>query len=240
MRFEQRAVMWLFLLLVVAWMFRADIALFGVTLPGWSRILPRPDFIDDGTVAITIALLLFLIPSRERPGERLMDWETAASLPWGIVLLFGGGFALASGFKESGLSEWLGSQLAGMEGTPPLVLVLTVSGVLTFLTELTSNTATTEMSLPILGSLGVAIGTDPLLLMIPATLSASCAFMLPVATPPNAIVFASGEVRMVDMIRGGIVLNLVGIVLITATVYLLGTAVLNIQPGAVPAWAAGH
>jgi len=237
MSFEQRAVMVLFVVLVGAWMFRADIDLFGATLPGWSRLFPESGFIDDGTVAIAVALPLFLLRSRERPGERLMDWETAAGLNWGIVLLFGGGFALASGFQASGLSQWLGESLSAMQGTPPLLLVLAVCGLLTFLTELTSNTATAEMALPVLGPLAVAIQADPLLLMVPATLSASCAFMLPVATPPNAIVFGTGEVRMADMIRAGLLLNLVGMVLITAAVYVLGTAVLGIDLAGAPVWA---
>lgn len=240
MSFEQRVVLALFALLVGGWMFRADLELFGATLPGWSRLFPDAGMIDDGTVAVAIALVLFVIPSRSRPGERLMDWKTASGLPWGIVLLFGGGFALATGFQDSGLSGWLGERLVALQGTPPLLLVLVICLLLTFLTELSSNTATTEMALPILGSLAVAIETDPLLLMIPATLSASCAFMLPVATPPNAIAFSSGELRMADMMRGGIALNLAGALLITATVYLLGPLVLGIDPGTLPAWAGTH
>ena len=184
-----------------------DIELFGFTMRGWSNLFPVATYIDDGTVAVTVALLLFVIPSRARPGQRLMDWESAAGLRWGIVLLFGGGFALASGFKESGLSDWLGTQLTALADAPPLLLILSICGLLTFMTELTSNTATTEMALPVLGSLAVAVQTDPLLLMVPATLSASCAFMLPVATPPNAIVFGSGEVTMTDMMRVGIILK---------------------------------
>jgi len=211
--------------------------LFGFALPGWSNLFPVAAYIDDGTVAVTAALALFVIPSRARPGERLMDWEGAAGVRWGIVLLFGGGFALASGFKESGLSDWLGVQLTALGDAPPVVLIFSTCGLLTFMTELTSNTATTEMALPVLGSLAVAVKTDPLLLMVPATLSASCAFMLPVATPPNAIVFGSGEIKMGDMMRAGIVLNLIGMVLITAAVLLLGPALLGIEPGTVPEWA---
>jgi sodium-dependent dicarboxylate transporter 2/3/5 len=240
LRFEEGVVLCLFALLVFLWMFRRDIPLGGFTIPGWTRILPEPGLVDDGTVAISVALLLFLIPSRSESGQRLIDWKTASQLQWGIVLLFGGGFALASGFKESGLSVWLGNQLTAFGDFPPVAMVLTICGMLTFLTELTSNTATTEMVLPILGSLATAIQVNPLLLMIPATLSASCAFMLPVATPPNAIVFGTGEVRMADMIRAGILLNLIGMVLITATVYLLGTAVLNIDPSVLPDWASTH
>ncbi|MCP3919527.1 MAG: SLC13/DASS family transporter [bacterium] len=237
MTFEQGVVLALFVVLVAAWMFRKDIAVFGLVVPGWSRCFEQPGFLDDGTVAVAVALLLFLIPARNEAGQRLMDWETAAGLKWGIVLLFGGGFALAAGFKESGLSVWLGDQLAGLEGTPLMALVALTCGLLTFLTELTSNTATTEMVLPVLGSLAVAIETDPLLLMVPATLSASCAFMLPVATPPNAIVFGTGEVKMIDMIRGGFLLNLIGIALITAAMYLYGMAALGIDTSSLPAWA---
>lgn len=235
--FEQGVVLLLFGVLVLAWMFRRDIEAFGVTVPGWSRLFAQPSFVDDGTVAIAVALALFLIPARTKRATRLMDWETATGLKWGIVLLFGGGFALAAGFKESGLSVWMGDQLAGMEGTQPMLLVLLTCGLMTFLTELTSNLATTEMVLPVLGSMAVAIETDPLLLMVPATLSASCAFMLPVATPPNAIAFGTGEIKMGDMIRGGLILNLIGIALITAAIYMYGMAALGIEPGSLPDWA---
>ncbi len=230
---EEKRVLVLFALLVFLWMFRQDL----FVIPGWSRLLPTPDYAHDGTVAILIALTLFLIPSRSRPGERLMDWETAVKLKWGIVLLFGGGFALAAGFASSGLSAYLGDQLVAFGDLPPIALVATICMMLTFLTELTSNTATTEMVLPVLGSLGVAIKVNPLLLMVPATLSASCAFMLPVATPPNAIVFGTGEVTIQDMVRGGIILNLIGVVLITAAIYLIGIPVLGIDLSTMPAWA---
>ena len=178
---EEKVVLVLFALLVFLWMFRQDLFF----IPGWSRILPEPSFARDGTVAISVAVLLFLIPAPSRPGERLMDWDTAVKLRWGIVLLFGGGFALAGGFAESGLSSWLGGRLSALADFPPVVLVLVTCTMLTFLTELTSNTATAEMTLPVLGALAVAIEVNPLLLMVPATLSASCAFMLPVATPPT-------------------------------------------------------
>jgi len=166
-----------------------------------------------------------------------MDWETAVKLNWGIVILFGGGFALAGGFTESGLSGWLGGGVSAMAGLPPLLLVLITCTGLTFLTELTSNAATTQMALPVLGSLAVAIQVNPLLLMVPATLSASCAFMLPVATPPNAIAFGTGDLPMKALVRTGIWLNLIGILLVTAAIYLLGITVLGIDLGAMPEWA---
>jgi len=234
---EQRSIAILFLLLVTGWMFRKDFHLFSLTIPGWSNLLPNPSYADDGTVAIIIALLLFLIPSRQNPGQMLMDWKGASGIKWGIVLLFGGGFALATGFKASGLSEWFGSQLAALEGIHPLLLVLIICTTITFLTELTSNMATTEVVLPVLGSMAVAIGTDPLLLMIPATLSASCAFMLPVATAPNAIAFGTGELRISDMMRYGFILNLIGIVLITATIWILGEIAFDIDATTLQNWA---
>ena len=166
-----------------------------------------------------------------------MAWETAVNLKWGIVLLFGGGFALAAGLSSSGLSAWLGDQLVAFGNLPPVALVAVTCTMLTFLTELTSNLATTEMVLPVLGSLGVAIEANPLLLMVPATLSASCAFMLPVATPPNAIAFGTGEISIQDMVRGGILLNLIGVVLITAAIYLIGFPVLGIDLAVMPDWA---
>jgi sodium-dependent dicarboxylate transporter 2/3/5 len=225
------------MLMALLWLFRKDINIGNFTLPGWSGLMPVPQFVDDGTVAILISLLLFVIPSRTTPGDRLMEWTTASRLHWGVILLFGGGFALAAGFKESGLSVWVAEQLTGLKGVAPVLLVASTSTLITFLTELTSNTATTEMILPLLGSLAVSIRVHPLLLMIPATLSASCAFMLPVATPPNAIVFGSGEVRMADMIRAGIFLNLIGIITITAFVYLLGLSVFDIDLNQMPTWA---
>ncbi len=236
MSFEEKTVLALFILLAFLWIFRSTITIGGFTLPGWTSVFPVPAYIDDGTIAIAVALLLFIIPARSTGKGRLMDWETASRLHWGIVLLFGGGFALASGFKESGLSSWLGEQMVGFGDISPLFLVVIVCTMLTFLTELTSNTATTQVILPILGSLAVTIHVNPLLLMIPATLSASCAFMLPVATPPNAIIFGTGEVRMQDMIKTGILLNLIGVVLVTLAMYLVGVSVFHIDLHSFPAW----
>jgi len=205
MGYEEKWIGVLFVLLVLGWTLRKV----------WSQWLPEPNFIDDGTVAITLALVFFIVPSRRKGEGRILRWSDAMKVRWGIVLLFGGGFALATGFAESGLSTWLGDQLSGLRGVPTIVLVVIICTSITFLTELTSNTATTEMVLPILAPMALAIDVDPLKLMIPATLSASCAFMLPVATPPNAIIFGTGRVTMQDMMRAGLRLNLIGIVLIT-------------------------
>ena len=165
-------------------------------------------------------------------GEKIID-----NLPWGIVILFGGGFALAKGFQSTGLSTLIGQNFTGIGQLHPIVMVLIICTVMTFLTEVTSNTATTQMLLPILASVAVDIKINPLLLMIPATLSASCAFMMPIATPPNAIVFGSGRIKIAEMAKTGILINIIGIILITL-LYFIGPAIFNIEPGVFPEWAA--
>jgi sodium-dependent dicarboxylate transporter 2/3/5 len=218
----------------VLWMVRQPIELGALTVPGWSSLFPDPKLFDDGTVAITMASLLFVLPASGGRGM-VMDWESTLHLPWGIVLLFGGGFALAAGMKSSGLGDYLGQEFTAMANVAPMMAGICL--LMTFLTELTSNTATTQMILPIVAAVGVAIHTHPLLLMIPATMSASCAFMMPVATPPNAIVFGSGRLRIRDMARAGLVLNLIGVAVITTGVYLLGLTLFHIDPHQLPAWA---
>jgi sodium-dependent dicarboxylate transporter 2/3/5 len=159
-------------------------------------------------------------------------------LPWDILLLFGGGFALAAAYEASGLSDYLAKAFsAGVAGAPALVLVAASCLLLTFLSEVTSNTATTQVLLPVLGGAAAAMGAHPLLIMLPATLSASCAFMLPIATPPNAIVFGSGRIPMHDMVRVGFWLNLIGVVLITAVFLLWSAPILGIDLSTVPGWA---
>jgi len=240
MSFEERAVLAVFTATAVGWIFRMDLVFGVLTIPGWSRLIPRADLIDDATVAVAMAMVLFLIPTRspKAAGPTVMGVDVFARIPWHIVLLFGGGFALAQGFRETGLSEFIGARFAGLAGVPPFVMVVLTCSGLTFLTELTSNTATTEMILPILASVAVAIRANPLLLMIPATLSASCAFMMPVATPPNAIIFGSGRITIAEMARVGIIVNLVGALVISVVFYFLGAAVLGIDLAALPAWAA--
>jgi len=237
--FEEKVVFTDFVLLAVLWLTRTGLTLGDVHLPGWSALLPDGSLVDDGTVAIVMALLLFLVPSRNVRGRRLMDWRAARKLPWAIVLLFGGGFALAKGFVDAGLSGWLGERMTGLSDLPPVLMVLCVCLIMTFLTELTSNTATTQMALPVVASVAVAIGVNPLLLMVPATLSASCAFMLPVATPPNAIIFGTEMVTIREMARTGVVLNVVGAVVITAAIYSFGAAAFGESMSATPAWALG-
>jgi sodium-dependent dicarboxylate transporter 2/3/5 len=239
LRFAEAAVLAVFCCTALLWVFRKELVVGAFTLPGWADLLPFPGLIDDGTVAITMALLLFLIPSRAKEPQAsraLLDLSVFRRLPWHIVLLFGGGFALAQGFQSSGLSGYVGGLFAGLEGASPLAMIAAVCTSLTFLTELTSNTATTELLLPILASAATTLGVNPLMLMVPATLAASCAFMMPVATPPNAIIFGSGRIKIVEMATVGIVVNLIGIVVITALFLLLGMTVFGIEPGVVPEW----
>jgi sodium-dependent dicarboxylate transporter 2/3/5 len=206
----------------IAWITRAPLQLPGVTLPGWSSLLPAPSMVDDGTVAIAAAVLLFLLPSGRKPGERLLDAAILPKLPWGIVLLFGGGFALADGFQASGLSLWVGENLKLFAGLPTWALIALVCLVITFLTEVTSNTASAQILLPLLAALAIELDIDPLLLMAPGAISCSCAFMLPVATPPNAIAFGTDRLRMADMVRAGIWLNLLGVALVTVSTLTIG------------------
>ncbi|MCG8420993.1 MAG: SLC13 family permease [Proteobacteria bacterium] len=205
-------------------------------IPGW-RDIDALAQLGDGAVAILGAIVLFMIPSADHKGEALMNWDTATRLPWGILLLFGGGFALAAGFQSSGLSETIGQAVAGLKGVPIILIVLIVCTVLTFLTELTSNTATTNLVLPILAQAAVALAVDPRFLMIPATLSASCAFMMPVASPTQAIVFSSGYITIKQMVRAGIWFNLLGIILVTVIFMTLGGPAMGVDADTVPDWA---
>ena len=237
--FEERAILAVFALTAVLWVFRAPLEIGPVTIPGWSALLPYGHLFDDGTVAIAMAGILFFIPTRS-PGARsatVMGADVVLKLPWNIVLLFGGGFALAHGFQTTGLARLIGDAFGGLAAVPPFLLILVICLVMTFLTELTSNTATTEMVLPIFAAIGVSTGIHPLLLMIPATLSASCAFMMPVATPPNAVVFGSDRVKIAQMARVGIVLNLFGAVVITLVFRAVGPLLFGIEPGVLPDWA---
>ncbi|MDP2723472.1 MAG: SLC13 family permease [Bacteroidales bacterium] len=235
--YEERIVLVLFVLLAILWLSRSTLTIGNLVVPGWSSLLPYPEQVNDGTVAIAISVLLFIIPTSGKDGLRLMDWKTAKKLPWNIVLLFGGGFALANAFKVSGLSLWVGEQMGAAAGLPIILIIVLISLTMTFLTELTSNTATTEMLLPVLAGLSVSVEINPLLFMLPATLSASMAFMLPVATPPNAIVFGSNQLSVGEMVKTGIILNLIGVVVITLATYYWGSYLFDIDMSQMPLWA---
>lgn len=197
-------------------------------------IQPFLPAIDDTIIAVAAGITLFIIPSGEG-GRSLLVWEEAVKLPWGIILLFGGGMALAKGFGDTGLAEWIGGQLTHFQNLPLFVLILIIVAGVNFLTEVTSNTATTAMLLPILAPMALAMGLHPYVLMISATLAASCAFMLPVATPPNAVVFGSGELKISDMAKAGLWVNLMSIFLISVIVYFLLPLIWGFEVREIPA-----
>ncbi len=233
---EQKRVLILFLVLVFMWVFRKTLDLGSFSLPGWSELFPEPGFINDGTIAIFVAVLLFIMPASNKK-EGLLTWTIVPKIPWGIVLLFGGGFALAKGFIDSGLSTFIGEKLASVGNGGNFSLLVMVTGLMTFLTEFTSNTATTEMMLPVVSGLADQLKLNPLFLMIPITLAASMAFMFPVATPPNAVVFGTGKLHIWDMAKAGIIINVIGIILIVLLVLLWGTVIFDIDLSVMPEWA---
>jgi len=227
----QRRTLVMFGLTALAWITRE------VPWGGWEGLLRQaaPDGVrievGDGTVAILALVAMFLIPSGEGKGERLLDWPTAASIPWGVLLLFGGGIAIASAFEYSGLSKVIGQVLTGLHAWPTLATLLVLSLVTTFLSELTSNTATANILMPILASAAVANDMDPILLMLPATLANSLAFMMPVGTPPNAIVFSTGHVRIIHMVRYGFVLNLCTVAIVSLVSWWLLPVLFGVSNG---------
>ncbi|NXL50558.1 S13A2 protein, partial [Podilymbus podiceps] len=250
MKFAEIAVLILFILLVLLW-FTRDPGF----IPGWATVLFNKNdtsYVTDATVAIFISILLFIIPSNisnndrdnEQTGDKskirappaLLDWKTVhQKMPWNIVFLLGGGFALAKGSEESGLSSWLGNKLTPLQQIPhPAIAILLCLLIATF-TECTSNVATTTLFLPILASMAEAICLNPLYVMLPCTLSASLAFMLPVATPPNAIVFSYGQLKVADMAKAGFVLNILGVLTINLAINTWASSLFQLQT--FPSWA---
>ncbi|ERS81342.1 anion transporter [Marinobacter sp. EVN1] len=207
----ERLVAVVFVITATAWIFRP---LLSASLMPW---------LSDTGIAIAAAIAMFLIPVDARQGTFVLDWDSANKLPWGVLLLFGGGLAMAGVISSSGLAEWIAGSLGVAGVLPTIVMMVIVASVIIFLTEVTSNTATAAAFLPLLGALAMAQDVSPLLLTVPAAIAASCAFMMPVATPPNAIVFSSGHMQISDMIKAGFALNLMGIVVVTLITYgLLG------------------
>lgn len=224
----ERITMIIFLLTSLGWIFRRDIEIGQFQITGWASLLNIQEYVNDATVALAGAFLLFVIPVNLRKKEFILNWDKAKQIPWGILILFGGGFALASGFQVSGLDKWIGNSFSTINYLSPVILVVSVCLLLTFLTEITSNTATITMILPVLAAMSVSLGVNPYVLMIPATLSTSFAFMMPVATPPNAIVFGSGYLHIKDMARVGLVLNLIGVFVITMAMFFIAFRLFDI------------
>lgn len=214
--YEERRVAFVFVLAAFSWISRSFIL---------QPIFPA---LDDTIIAITFGLLLFVLPTKKKK-EAIISWKDTINLPWGIIILFGGGMALAKAFEVSGLAIWLGELMTGFGGLTLILLILFLVIAVNFLTEITSNLATTAMLLPVLAPLALEVGVHPFGLMVGAAVAASCAFMLPVATPPNAVVFGSGYLSIPDMVSKGVVLNFFSIILITMMVYFLLPVLWNID-----------
>ena len=204
---DEKKVLIIFSFAAIAWMLRTLL----------DNFIP---LLTDAGIAVLAALSFFLIPSENNKTD-LLTWDQANKLPWGLLVLFGGGLSLASSIGSSGLGSWIGQALTILDNVPPIILILAVATLIIFLTELTSNVATTSTFLPVVGAVAVALGIAPVALTIPVVLAASCAFMLPVATPPNAIVFGSGKINIPDMMKAGFALNIIGIILVTMFAYYL-------------------
>ena len=215
MTYEEKTVAIVFTATAFCWITRSFLL---------KKLFPQ---IDDTIIAIIFALVLFLIPSKTKH-KKLMSWKDTKDLPWGIILLFGGGMALAKGFESSGLALWIGTQMTTLAGVSTIILVLLLIAAVNFLTEITSNLATTAMLLPVLAPMALTIDIHPFILMVGAAVAASCAFMLPVATPPNAVVFGAGYLRIPDMVSKGIIMNIISIIILTLFVYFVLPELWNI------------
>jgi sodium-dependent dicarboxylate transporter 2/3/5 len=212
-----------FALTALCWIFR----------PLLARAVPM---VSDTTIAIAGAMALFLIPVNARRGEFLMTWEATKGLPWDVLLLFGGGLSLAGMFDEHGLSNYLGSLCGGLQGWPIIATVALVCFGILLLTELTSNTGTAAAFLPIMAAVAISLGQNPLLFLVPTALAANCSYMMPVGTPPNAIVFGSGLIRLPVMARTGLLLNILLVPIVVAVIWLLGPLVFDLRLDQLPEW----
>lgn len=197
----------------------------------WSDLVPE---LRDGMIAVTAAVLLFVIPAKTVGESRVLSWKDSRDIPWGILLLFGGGLAIAAGFRESGLSSWMGNQLTIFDSFHLIVMIACATLLILFLTEITSNTATATMILPVVAALALALEIHPYALMIPCAMAANCAFMLPVGTPPNAIIFATEKLSIGEMMRVGFLLNIIAAMLIVLMVYFMVPLLWNIDLNSVP------
>jgi sodium-dependent dicarboxylate transporter 2/3/5 len=220
MSYEEVVVLCVFILTALLWISRSYIEIY---IPG----------IDDTIIAMVGGTLLFIIPAKDK--KPIIEWKECVNIPWGIILLFGGGMALAKGFSDTGLAEWIALQLGQLNGLSLFLLILILVASVNFLTEITSNLATTAMLLPVLAPMAMAFDLHPYMIMVSVTIAASCAFMLPVATPPNAVVFGSGHLRIPDMMKAGIWMNIISIVLVTLFTFYLLPLLWNLEPNAFPA-----
>ncbi|MDD4299593.1 MAG: SLC13 family permease, partial [Methanomicrobium sp.] len=222
-----------FALTAFAWIMRSEKHLGDFVIPGITTFLPM---VDDSTIAIAGAVSLFLLPVNRGEGVYTMNWDWAKKIPWGILILFGGGICLSAAFIKSGLATVIMNSMTFMHGLPVIVVILLVAIVVSMLTEVTSNTAIASVMMPVMAVTSISMGIHPYLLMIPAAMACSMAFMLPVATPPNAVVFGSGYVTMRDMMRTGFILNIIGVMLLAIFMLTIITWVLGLSYE-IPQWA---
>lgn len=230
----ERRVLYLAIAIVIGWVFKDDLAFDAFIIPGWTGFFGLSDFIHDSTIAMAGAIILFSLPDGN--GKRLITWKDASQVPWGVVMIVGGGYAVAAGFVSTGLADWLGAQLSFINGFPFfMILVIVVAFVLAF-TEFNSNTASANILLPVLASTALAAHVNPLIIMIPATIACSCAFMMPAATGPNTVVLASERVSVTQMIKCGFWLNIITLVLLTMILYFIIIPWLGLEMST-PVWA---
>jgi sodium-dependent dicarboxylate transporter 2/3/5 len=232
----EKRVLIIFLLTALGWVFRKDLIIGNFVLPGWGSLLGVADYVHDSTVALFGAILLFLIDDGNGKGVKLMDWKTASNVPWGVAMFLGGGLALGSGFKSTGLAEWMGSSFWVMGNLPEFLILLGIVALIIFITEVNSNTATATIFLPVLAAMGVAGSINPLLVMVPATFACSFAFMMPSGTGTNTVIFASGRITVADMAKTGFWLNLICIVLLPLLLYYFILPIMGITVE-LPIWA---
>ncbi|MCP9750960.1 DASS family sodium-coupled anion symporter [Ferruginibacter sp. HRS2-29] len=230
----EKRVIFVCLIAIIGWVFREDMILGSFTIPGWSSLLGLQDYVHDSTVSIAAAMLLFILPANKE--TRLLDWKSASQVPWGVVIIVGGGYAIAAGFQDTGLADWLGHHLAFISTFPFLIVLILVIAFVMLFTEFNSNTATANIMLPVMASMAVAASFNPLLLMIPATIASSLGFMMPAGTGPNTVILGSGRVSVKEMIKCGVWLNLISLVLVTIILYLIVIPLLGLETS-LPEWA---
>jgi sodium-dependent dicarboxylate transporter 2/3/5 len=228
----EKRVFAVFLFTAIGWIFRRDIVLDSFVIPGWSSLLGIKDYVHDSTVAIISALLLFMIPAgkstKNKKQKRLLDWKSASRVPWGVVMIVGGGYAIAESFNHTGLAIFLGSKLSFISEYPMILILIIVITLMIFITEINSNTATANIFLPVLAAMAIAGQINPLLLMIPATFACSFSFMLPSGTGTNAVIFGSNRVTIPEMAKCGLGLNFLCVILLTMLMYMYVLPVLSL------------
>ena len=227
--YEQKVVLFVFFLFAVLMIFRANIDIGSFQILGWSSMFDHSDYIIDAVVAVFISILLFIIPSKTNPGKTIMDWETASKIPWGIILLFGGGFALEKGFEVSGLTHWITTKIGLLSGNNMIIIMLAACFTVLLITQFIANVTAAQALLPLCVALSISLNINPLLLMIPITFGASAAFLLPISTPPNAILFATGQIKMKEMLLPGLILIVISGLTISLVMNYWGVYVFGIK-----------